>query len=49
MSGTGKLPRRDFLKQAAEVICTATQGSEWSGTIVRSPQRLPTDEDPTPS
>jgi non-lysosomal glucosylceramidase len=49
MSGTGKLPRRDFLKQAAGVIGTATRASGLSGTNARLPQSLPTDGDPTPS
>ena len=32
MSGPGKLPRRDFLKQAAGVIGAATQSGRWTGT-----------------
>ena len=32
MTGKSKLPRRDFLKQAAGVIGAATQSGHWSGT-----------------
>jgi hypothetical protein len=40
VSGTGKLPRRDFLKQAAGVIGASTRTSEWSATTTRPSQRL---------
>jgi non-lysosomal glucosylceramidase len=33
MSGRGKLPRRDFLKQAAGVIGAATQSAHWTGSV----------------
>lgn len=33
MSGKMKLPRRDFLKQAAGVIGAATQSGHWTGTV----------------
>lgn len=33
MSEKSKLPRRDFLKQAAGVIGAATQSSHWIGTM----------------
>lgn len=44
MSETGKLPRRDFLKQAAGVIGAASHPGSWGGTT--SAQTLPTA--PTP-
>jgi non-lysosomal glucosylceramidase len=33
MSGQGKLPRRDFLKQAAGVLGAATQSAHWTGSV----------------
>ena len=33
MSGKMKVPRRDFLKQAAGVIGAATQSGHWTGTV----------------
>ena len=39
MSGKSKLPRRDFLKQAAGVIGAATQSGHWTETMQAQPTR----------
>jgi uncharacterized protein (DUF608 family) len=39
MSGKSKLPRRDFLKQAAGVIGAATQSGHWIETMQAQPTR----------
>lgn len=50
MSGKNKLPRRDFLKQAAGVIGATTQAGSWTGVMgAEETQARQTHLDPAPS